>query len=385
MPSRAGTGANQLAAREPRHRGAVALFAGLLTMSLALPLIGIALLTVWDSQNSLSASRPVWVAVKPADAEVRNPVDVVLGWQPVPPLLSPGWVGTVTAVDAIRPEGVMTGDSVARVDGIQRLAAHTASPFYRSLALGDRGEDVANLNDLLGRFELKSASGDVFTRNTLEGVRQFAARIGSRSPSQTLSFDPSWIVYLPIEGIKGRQFDLPVGAPAPVAGTEIIAPSLQLVSGTVTTMDTVVHEAKSDPVDVDVRVPITTPVPDTARFVLSDTSRVQYAGQELVADIASNLMPEALNVLSGTVPLGARSVRAAVSSPATPGAVLIPSAAIYATTAGSLCVIRRGDVTDKAPAVSVISNSGGSSVVTGELAAGDEILVGATAERRKCA
>ncbi|MGJ8720550.1 MAG: hypothetical protein ACSHW9_01775 [Salinibacterium amurskyense] len=360
------------------------LFALLLASAIILPLSGIALLTVWDSQNVLSDARPVWAEVKPADEELRTAVDIVLDWQPVPPLLSPNWTGTVTSVEKVPAGGIKTGDPVTRIDGVLRLAAHTSSPFHRALSLGDRGPDAANLNSLLRQLKFEAAEQDLFTWSTLKGVREFASTIGVDDSAQIWSFDPNWVIYLPAEGMAASQFELHVGAPAPVAGAEIIAPTLKLASGSVTLPGAVVAETSNEPTEVDVSLPVVGAIPESARFSMPEGAVLRYAGQELSVDSSSTLSPEAISLLSGSVTLGARSIRALAASRPVAGSVMVPSSAIYAVADGSLCVIRRIAAEGEEVRVTVLSSAAGKSVVTGDLAVADELLIGATTDQRKC-
>lgn len=366
------------------HRGAITAFALLLVIAIVLPLSGIAVLTMRDSNNKLNSARPLWVAAQPAEEETRQAVDIVLEWRPAPALLAPDWTGTVTAVEEIPPEGLRSGNTVASIDGVSRIAANTSVPFYRTLSAGDRGTDVSALNDLLQRLGFAAGEGDRFVWATLVGVRSLALSIGVLGSSQVTAFEPSWIVYLPSEGMTGEEISLDVGAPAPVAGTALIAPTLRLTSGTLTAAGAVVSDSSSDSTEIDVTTPVDAIVPDSTKFLLSDGEVVSAAGHELALSDPSTVAPEALALLSDGLQLGARSARALVMSPPQAGAILVPSSAIYTTADGATCVTRRGAAGVGGVPVVVISNTAGKSVVTGDLKLTDEVLVGAPAEERTC-
>lgn len=153
-------------------------------------------------------------------------------WQPGPALHAPAWAGVVGWVtDA---EELRSGDPVAVVDGVRRIAVGTPEPFFRSLQLGDRGRDVAWLHDVLAAAGVGSelGGGGEVTAATVEAIRSWSEQLGA-PPSPT--FDPAWIVWLPESPYRLATVDLAVGIEAPGRGTVIGASgptlaSLELIS-----------------------------------------------------------------------------------------------------------------------------------------------------------
>ncbi|MGL4340595.1 MAG: peptidoglycan-binding domain-containing protein [Rhodoglobus sp.] len=369
------------------NRGWVSLFAIIMLIVIGLPLAGIALLSWWDSTNKLSTAEPVWVHPLPADGEIRSNADVVLTWSVVPPLLAPNWAGLVTAVPQISDAGISSGDPVATVDGVVRLAIRTEAPFFRALSLDDSGADVTMLNGFLTQRGLDARADDYFGYATLNGVRQFAASIGVPNAGTVGSFDPSWLVYLPegAEKVPGVKITIDLGGPAPAAGTEVVDNTLRLVSGVLTEPGAVITETAGAAADIDVTRPVTPFIPESAKTVLPDGAVVQYAGAAIAVDGSSALTADASAALARVIPPGTAAIKAVTLTQAQSGSVLVPSAAVFASPAGKLCVIRRSAGGVGSSAVDILSNSAGKSIIVGTVAPDDEVLVSPPAGQRQCA
>ncbi len=176
-------------------------------------------------QTPLARVEPAGVV----DFDERTGVAATLAWIEGPSLHAPAWVGTVGQV-GIRPqETIRTGQPVASIDGITRLAVASPQPFFRRLSLGDQGPDVEWLQQSLGELGYLQQDPDptlIVSQETVEAVRALAVALGVAGPVD--SFDPGWFVWLPDESFEVVSVALTVGAPAPFAGTPLAVGAAQL-------------------------------------------------------------------------------------------------------------------------------------------------------------
>lgn len=74
------------------------------------------------------------------------------------------------------------------------MALATATPMYRDLATGDKGDDVLALNNELARLGLPaSAKSTTYTWNTSQGVKQLMSAAGNTSDGSLPLTDVLWI------------------------------------------------------------------------------------------------------------------------------------------------------------------------------------------------
>jgi hypothetical protein len=196
------------------------------TFLLVVPLAFFAGLFVAEERLEGVRIEPSPVVIPVAEAAFRDErgVQVVLSWKEGASIHAPPWSGIVTRVDVLAGEVVATGAVVMAVDGIDRLAAATPSPFYRPLRLDDRGADVEALNRFLlrlGHLEELADNGLIFSSATADAVEALSEQIGAPSPTDV--FDPGWVVWIPDEAFLVDQVLADVGSPAPVPGTPIAA------------------------------------------------------------------------------------------------------------------------------------------------------------------
>ena len=92
-----------------------------------------------------------------------------------------------------------SGSRAYQVNDRTVVALHTATPLYRDLKVGDRGEDVRSLNDELSRLGYDSVpqSGE-YNRNTGNGWRQLMVDAGNSDGAGEDDMnlrlsDPMWI------------------------------------------------------------------------------------------------------------------------------------------------------------------------------------------------
>lgn len=146
---------------------------------------------------------------------------------------APAWQGgVVTRVDVTPGAPVSTGMPLLAIDGVTRIAAATPSPFYRALAVGDKGEDVKSLESALGAMGLfRGTANQAYDEATAGAVKKLEKRIGVPG-EPTGAFDPLWMVWLPAEGLEAQTVNAAVNQAAPAQGTPIFstAPSVENIA-----------------------------------------------------------------------------------------------------------------------------------------------------------
>ena len=100
--------------------------------------------------------------------------------------------GTVT--EDMSSQGLTSGKTAMKVNGVSVVALATATPMYRDLATGDKGDDVLALNNELARLGLPaSAKSTTYTWNTSQGVKQLMSAAGNTSDGSLPLTDVLWI------------------------------------------------------------------------------------------------------------------------------------------------------------------------------------------------
>ena len=144
--------------------------------------------------------------------------------------------GTITAVGVAPDDTLVDGAVLFQVDGIDRIGFASSLPFYRPLASGAVGADVAQLHRMLlvfGFLDVEPANPSQANFTTGQAIAAFAESIGAE---RTTTFDPSWVVFLPEAGLIAESVNLKVGLQAPPQGTVLVTTpgrvtSARLVSG----------------------------------------------------------------------------------------------------------------------------------------------------------
>ena len=121
--------------------------------------------------------------------------------------------GTVT--EDMSSQGLTSGKTAMKVNGVSVVALATATPMYRDLATGDKGDDVLALNNELARLGLPaSAKSTTYTWITSQGVKQLMSAAGNTSDGSLPLTDVLWI---PAASVRVGEWAGTVGAT--VAGT----------------------------------------------------------------------------------------------------------------------------------------------------------------------
>ncbi|VAW05263.1 hypothetical protein MNBD_ACTINO02-1338 [hydrothermal vent metagenome] len=240
-----------MAASKSWHRiesvaGARVLFMkrGILLSIVAILVVGApAALLVWmrtQTEDRLTGLEPdpvpLVIAVQAREVSDRTGVSVESVWGVATVVVSPPWSGTVTRVDVVSGDNVISGDVVARVSGVDRVAVASVEPFWRTLARRDKGDDVAMLQTwLIGSGYYDADVDGVYGHAMVAAVKMWAADLGVAKPDG--NFDPVWIVWLPYEPFVVSAVVLESGSPPPAAGSPVLIAPIPLLSVSLTGTD----------------------------------------------------------------------------------------------------------------------------------------------------
>jgi hypothetical protein len=202
----------------------------LVAVVLPLALLGAMTWFLPRPQSGLSASvHPIGYPVETSSESDAVAAQATMRWSGARQLYAPSWSGIVLSVSAKAGQTLTTGSPVAVIDGVTRLAVASAIPFYRTLAMGSEGPDVAMLRLALFDLGLGSyGSSETFDTSLRAGIRLLCSIIGC--PPNSAVFDPSWFVFLPSAQFKVQSVQLAVDQPAPQPG-QVIAASTQALTG----------------------------------------------------------------------------------------------------------------------------------------------------------
>ncbi|WP_230671610.1 hypothetical protein [Rathayibacter sp. Leaf248] len=330
----------------------------------ALPVAGYLKLNESTRAASLAPAVDVWAPVQASTVPTRRTIGVVVGRAPVVELYAPAWSGLVEATDVGSGTVLHEGDVLATVGGIDRIAVTSERPFGRELHRDDEGSDVASLNALLSRRGLVAPDSDEFTARTLASVRSLAKELGVPQSGTVESFDPAWVVFLPLPDVRVAASALHVGAPAPAAGEVIVTSRPRLSSAL---LDAVGTSEAGEGDEGTVQTAVTA----------GEGERLEVGGRELP------LAPDRLGVevsgwdaLDGMIDPARSRIDAVLVAEPVPGTWIVPGAAVGIDETGASCLVRRGGAgPSERIAVTVASSTLGRSTVSGPLADGDEVLV----------
>ncbi|MDR1386693.1 MAG: hypothetical protein LBJ44_03700 [Propionibacteriaceae bacterium] len=348
--------------------------AGLIGLAawLVVPVIGLFHLNRLAADQPLE--RPIQVtAVVEANTEATlEPVSLWLIRQSQPDLVAPAWDGLVLKSGLKPGLTIRSGDLVAVVGGVSRLAFHSDQPFSLPLSQGDSSEDVRRLHRLL-----RSLGHDVdensssFGRDTRRAVIELAGRLGAADRSGV--FAPDWVVFLPTEEYVLDQVNLVVGGPAPAPGTSLATSAPRLTGAVV--VDALSDSAISSPAStLDASEPRTVD-PDAALLV---------ANQVVALDEDRSRVAQAsLPLLDSLVAAESIAAPARVSREPRANELRLPAAAVFTSPTGTSCVLLEGPPRQGLP-VTIQASSRGSAVVTGALEPGQRVVVAPEAQDRLC-
>ena len=123
-------------------------------------------------------------------------------------LLSPS-TGTMTAITCSPGATWASGSFPFAVDGTPKLFISTASPLYRDLVLGTRGDDVQALQQELVRLGYDSDNGGVVTQKTRRAIAAMYATSGQKIGGD-LRLDAA--IWVPTHNLEIEECPLLLGA-----------------------------------------------------------------------------------------------------------------------------------------------------------------------------
>ncbi|MDR1189628.1 MAG: hypothetical protein LBK95_19615, partial [Bifidobacteriaceae bacterium] len=109
-------------------------------------------LTERSAEESFDAPVAVDGVVRENTGGSSRDVSLVLTWHAPVALVAPEWTGVVQSVAAQAGQELSSGDVVARVAGVDRLACASDYPMAQAVAATDKGQDVATLQQCLTLF-----------------------------------------------------------------------------------------------------------------------------------------------------------------------------------------------------------------------------------------
>ena len=314
-----------------------------------------------------AGAEPVFAAVVAHEETFQRNGRVVVEVSEPETLVSSGAEGRITALD-VEPGGTLTsGARVASVGGIAIVAVHTGQPFYRGLASGARGSDVAQLQCFLADQGLYDGPCDgLLGSATAAGVVHFNEMIGR---GRLADFDPRFVVWLPEEEFEVGTVFLEVGSWFPAAGATILESSASIVSARI-------DIEPMSPTEVETFGPFV--------FVTTDPVHEVPVAADRTVDVADlgALARPLLAAGAGQAEPGIESDEQAPSG--TAGTVIgtvvaqglsVPTAALVETTDG-LCVYVAATTGYRAVPVTVVGSSvSGATFLDGALTVDDQVVV----------
>lgn len=339
------------------------------------------------SQQQIAERAETWVPVGTGGAVGSTSVDLSLSWSLPSTPVAPAWQGIVQKTYLTAGTPITDGRTIVRIAGIDRLGYASSIPFGRVLTQGDQGEDVTELNRLLGHLKYPHGAGNEYGTLTGQGVLQLAEKIGA---PKTGAFDPAWIIFLASKDMVADQIRFVVGAPAPAAGTVIIQPrskltrAVLLAPGTAPPTPDAALGSTGGP---DPAAPAPANAPTVQKFTAPGGTTFRVGKQELsLNDAREEVAPKDLPLLEAQLATGAAITTGRLDRPSSPDEVTVPAAAIIMGNSGATCVRKSSDGGQSGSVISVdiTGDNGGKATITGDIKAGDRVQVSAKSEDRQC-
>ena len=134
--------------------------------------------------------------------------------------------GTVTSSSCVPGSPVTSGESLISIDGEPLLSLATSVPFWRDLAIGDKGADVAAIQAELSRL------GYDVRRDGVLGTETLAAAAALRGIAAQTSLPRSQFLWIPVDGARVSKCEAGRGtrvdAAAPLLDVEAALPSIRI-------------------------------------------------------------------------------------------------------------------------------------------------------------
>lgn len=320
--------------------------------------------------ESIAPKRQAFIVPSEARTIIEaRPANVRVEALPGHEVYAPAWSASLVLQSFVAPGSVLeTGAPVALIDGVVRVAAATPLPFYRPLEFGDEGDDVAMLNDLLialGYLDALPTSPVAYGFTTDAAVTAWASHLGVVDPDG--SFDPGWVVWLPVAPLQVARISLYPGAPPPAPGTPLLRGPAEVIAAAVESAN-----------------------PGTTLSFEAEVAYVFVSGEERfsIDTTTAGITPTDLPRLASLLPTdeGQPQISGLVERAEPLKVVAIPATAVQVGPSGELCAwVPVGTRYEARPITVASSRSGVTNVLTG-LAAGDDVLANPAAviERPAC-
>ena len=363
--------------KSTRHRRVSnALLVLVVCLWIAAPVIAVVAIFSRLDATRLVAARDVWVPVGAATGERRNPVTLYLSWESDEALVAPAWSGTVTDVFVAAGSTLNSGDPILALDGTKRIAAALTSPLYRPVLPSTRGEDVASLTSFLANRGVDINPSDRLTRSSWREITAWVGGLGVDVSNGLTAFDPGWLVYLPREAVRLAEVDVPIGAPAPAAGTALATLESTVVGAQILDPQRLEGAESNDDTPLD-ELQL-----EAAAAQVPAGSRLLLGASELQLDDArQNVAVQSLPEVERLVLAGAMMSTAVVETTNDELAMTVPVSAIV----DGRCVIREG--TDRRPEpapITLVQTEGGVATVRATFSAGDRVLANPDIHESSC-
>lgn len=345
----------------------------------AVPTMLYVLLTTKQASTPIAEPTDVWVGVDPNETPTRRDITVKMTWSAGEEIFAPNWTGLIETVDVAVGDVLTSGQPVAIIGGIQRIAVHTDRPFVRPLTTGDRGGDVTALHEFLATKDLPHGDGDRFSEATRDGVNRLARTLGVPGSGDVARFEPDWFLYLPSSEVTIKETALRPGAPAPTSGDAVIVGEERIVA---TLLLAGTPEPTTAGTDGEDRT-----APADRRVTAEDDEELLVAGQAWPLSAERDAVdPASFPALNAVVDNASTTISAILLRPPASGQWTIPTAAVAASSDGNTCVIVRseGGAEVTPIAVEVVGQGAGVTVVVGDLASNSIVLVAPSARKHTC-
>lgn len=339
------------------------------------PLLVIGLVVLSNQRAEFAEQEHAWAPAEVATEELSAPVGLALLWGENEKLYAPAWSGTVQKTWLTPGAKVSSGDVVAVVDGVSRIAWHGSSVFYRSLSAGQTGADVLLLKELLAFRGEPQTGTDTVDQPAVRGMLALAKELGAFQPDEHVHFDPAWVVHMASETFEVEISYTFEGAPVPASGET-------LASGVQHLLEVALVDPEADVGVLDGEdgrgaglAPLEyARVVDRSGLVAEESDRIELAGEVLALDESrAGLSSDVVKTVEKYASRGAPLVLGRIFVAGQDGGYSIPAAALSSSPQPTICVRRDGRAVKMS--VEVVSSSASGTVVSGPLMDSDKVRV----------
>lgn len=336
----------------------------------------------------METNAETWVAVEPSPETAQSEVELALTWSAPAAPVAPSWQGTVEKNYALPGTALRSGKPVARISGLDRIGFAGSVPFTRALALGSQGADVAELHRLLKVRGFDIPEGDRFTAATADAVELFAVSLGAMPGER--QFRPEWVVYFADDSLTVDASELVVSAPAPGPGVKIFTPRTVLRGAAVHVQGSISGQLQAAP-EPQQSGDTNAQLPSSRKAAAGSAMKVPADGRLLLGRDPIDLAKDRIHVADSALPrlealleAGATFAPGFVERQLSQNAVVVPASAVKSASSGKYCVLLKHGDQRKPVSVEIVSDVKGRVGVTGDLKAGDLVLVSAKPGGRVC-